>query len=161
QCSETMPETVEITIESRPELVNLGLAEHGLHGSEAYALPRHWALHLYFYTVELEVGATTCSIVPGTLTLIPPGQRMLYHYPAHRRHRHFFVLFRLPKKGPKVAVPLCQHLPEARDEILDRLEHLREVHQRNRSHAEILFWALLWDLAEAGRSARQPPPPLA
>jgi tRNA pseudouridine(38-40) synthase len=110
-----MSELVQLQIASRPKLVKCGLSEHGLQGREEYELPTLWCLHLYFYEVQIAVGGRTHFIRPGSLTVIPPGTRIVYHYTA-RRHRHFFVHFAL-RAGPPAAVslPLCQHVPGALD----------------------------------------------
>jgi AraC-like DNA-binding protein len=144
-----MSELVQLQISSRPKLVKCGLSEHGLQGREEYELPTLWCLHLYFYELQIAVGGRTHFIRPGSLTVIPPGTRIVYHYTA-RRHRHFFVHFAL-RAGPPAAVslPLCQHVPGARDEILDRLQNIQRIRNHNLLHAEIAFWSLLWDVAES------------
>lgn len=140
---------VELPLGARPKVVNSGLAEHGLHGVETYELPRLWCLHLYFYEVTLEVAGHPFSIMPGAVTLIPPGSRIVFKYTGHRS-RHFFVHFAITSKAPKVTIPLFQHLPQARDEMLDRLQNMQRVLTLSELHAEILFWGLLWDIAESG-----------
>jgi AraC-like DNA-binding protein len=126
------------------------LGEHGLRGWEEYELPRLWCLHHYFYKVEIEVAGRPYVIVPGSLTLIPPRSRILYKY-ANKRHRHFFVHFSINSRLPRVSVPLLQHLPDARDEIFDRLQNIQRLLTHHPLHAETLFWGLLWDITEAGR----------
>lgn len=139
----------ELSLAARPRLVKCGLVEHGLHGREEYQLPAMWCLHLYFYEVRIEVRGKSYRILPGSLTLIPPGTRIVYHY-SPRRHRHFFVHFTTPsKRSPAATLPLCQHLPQAKDELLDRLENIQRIRTHNTLHAEIALWALLWDLAES------------
>ncbi len=149
--------TVSLPLSQRPTLVMCGFGEHGLRGREEYELRALWCLHLYFYQVRVEVGGRSYEIVPGSLTLIPPGTRIVYHYAA-RRHRHFYVHFAVRKGRPGgELLPVCRHLPEALDELRDRLENIQRVRTRNPAHAEILFWALLWDLAEsAARPAEEP-----
>ncbi|PTY04161.1 hypothetical protein DB346_05060 [Verrucomicrobia bacterium LW23] len=153
------PTLVRLPLAARPCVVNCGLAEHGFRGQERYELPRLWCMHLYFYTVEMETHGVTHRIVPGSLTLVPPASPIVYHYGA-RKHRHFFVHFRadegvesMEEGAPaRVEIPLLQHLPQAQDEILDRLQHMHRVLTHNRLHAEILFWSLLWDIAHASRT---------
>jgi len=149
-----MTTLVHLPLGSRPRLVNCGMAEHGLRGREEYLLPRLWCLHLYFYEVRLEAQGRPCQIVPGSLTLIPPRTRLVYHY-GHRRCRHFFVHFAAEDVEPVVATTLFQHVPDGRDEILDRLQNMQRVLGRNSLHAETLFWGLLWDIAESGRREPQ------
>jgi AraC family transcriptional regulator len=146
----TAPALVRLPLGERPVVVNCGLVEHGLKGREAYELPRLWCLHHYFYDVEMETGGKTYAIVPGSVTLIPPRTRIVYNY-ARKRHRHFFVHFRVRTRRPRVAVPLLQHIPAARDEILDRLQNMQRLLTHSPLHAEILLWGLLWDLAETGQ----------
>ena len=143
------PFSVDLPLGSKPRLINCGLAEHGLQGVETYELPRLWCLHLYFYKVEMEMGGHPFLVMPGVVTLIPPGRSIVYKY-THHRQRHFFVHFATTTKSPVVRIPFYQHLPQARDEILDRLENMHRVLTSNRLHAEILFWGLLWDIAESG-----------
>ena len=147
-----MPNThlPRLPLGDRPRIVNCGFGEHGFHGREEYQLPKLWCLHLYFYDVELEADGQIFPIVAGSLTLIPPRTRMVYNY-AHKRYRHFFVHFSVKAKAPRVEVPLLQHLPDARDEILDRLQNVHRLLTHNALHAETLFWGLLWDIVEAGR----------
>lgn len=125
------------------------MAEHGLGGEETYELPALWCLHLYFYKVEIEVKGRTFSIVPGAITLIPPGTRIVYKYTGNRS-RHFFVHFAMANRRPIAKVPLCQHLPQGLNEMLDRLLNIQRTLTLRRFHAEILFWGLLWDITESG-----------
>lgn len=140
---------VNLPMGSRPRVVACGLAEHGLRGVETWELPKLWCLHLYFYKVEMKVAGRTFAIVPGAVTLIPPGERIVYQYSGHR-YRHFYILFSAGHKSTMAKVPLMQHLPQARDEMLDRLQNIQRILTHNRAHAEILLWGLLWDLAESG-----------
>src|SRR4051812_18699667 len=149
-----MAGTVKLPLGDRPRLVNWGLAEHGFHGQEEYIVPRHWCLHLYFYEVEMETAGRTWQIVPGSLSLIPPNTRIIYKF-TNKRHRHFFALFGMKNKGPHAVIPLLQHVPDGRDEILDRLQNIQRVLTSNVLHAETLFWGLLWDIAEIGRRRPQ------
>lgn len=140
---------VDLPLGSRPRVVNCGLAEHGSRGVETYEVPKLWCLHLYFYTVELVAGGNSFSLLPGAVTLIPPATRLVYKFGGHR-YRHFYVHFAARRKGPFARIPLLQHLPQARDEMLDRLQNMQRVLTLNRARAEIILWALLWDLAESG-----------
>ncbi|CAN5818470.1 hypothetical protein BH09VER1_BH09VER1_34120 [soil metagenome] len=144
-----MTGTLKIPLDQRPKVVKCGLAEHGLRGREEYLLPRLWCLHLYFYEVRAEIAGQACQIKPGSLTLIPPRTRIVYHYTG-RRCRHFFVHFGLKESRASAAeVPLCRHLPHAQDELLDRLQNMQRLLTREPLHAEVAFWALLWDVAAA------------
>lgn len=143
------PIFVDLPLGAKPRLVNCSLGEHGLQGEETYELPKLWCLHLYFYKVETEVAGHAFSIVPGAITLVPPGSRIVYKYTGSRS-RHFYVHFATATRSPIVRIPLCQHLPQGRDEMLDRLQNIQRVITASRIHAEILFWGLLWDIAESG-----------
>jgi len=149
-----LPFFVDFPLGSRPRLVNCGLGEHGLQGVETYELPRLWCLHLYFYKVEMEVAGNAFTIMPGAITLIPPGARIVYRYTGNRS-RHFYVLFAMTPRSPISRIPLCQHLPQGRDELFDRLQNIQRVLASDRFHAEILFWGLLWDITESGQSLCQ------
>lgn len=138
----------------RPKIVRCGLVEHGLRGVERYQSTVYWCLHLYFYCVELEIDRKRYQVVPGTVTVAPPGTRMVYHY-TPRLYRHFFVHFTIRDHPSKVKIPVIQHLPEGRDEMSDRLENIGRLLPVNRTHAEILLWGLLWDITEAGASSRK------
>jgi AraC family transcriptional regulator len=144
----------QLPLGQRPNIVRCGLVEHGRHGIERYQSTAYWCLHLYFYCVELEINRRRHPVVPGTVTLVPPGTKMVYHY-TPRLHRHFFVHFTMGDHSPRATVPVIQHLPEGRDEMFDRLENIARRLPRNRIHAEILLWGLLWDVAEAGASTRK------
>jgi len=145
----------KIGLGARPRLVNCGLAEHGLRGREEYELPKLWCLHLYFYEVDLYAGGHAFRIIPGTLTLIPPATRIVYKYRS-KRCRHFFVHFAAGSKGPLIRMPLMQHVPDGQDEIFDRLQNIQRMLTENPFHAEVLFWGLLWDVAESGRTCYSP-----
>lgn len=144
----------KIPLGQRPNIVRCGLVEHGQHGIERYQSSTYWCLHLYFYCVELEINRKRYQVVPGTVTVVPPGTRMVYHY-TPRLYRHFFVHFTIRDHPSKARIPLIQHLPEGRDEMSDRLENIGRLLPANRPHAEILLWGLLWDIAEAGASSRK------
>jgi AraC-like DNA-binding protein len=144
-----MNPTSTLSVSNRPSLVNCGLSEHGLHGREEYELPKLWCLHLYFYEVRMEVSGRPHHILPGSLTVIPPATRIIYHYTG-KRHRHFYVHFAIRNgPAPKAQIPICQHLPDAQDELFDRLQNIQRIRTHNPLHAEIAFWALLWDVAES------------
>ncbi|MFA7345691.1 MAG: helix-turn-helix transcriptional regulator [Terrimicrobiaceae bacterium] len=140
---------IQLPLGSQPSLVNWGFGSHGLRGWEEYRLPELWCLHLYAYRLELEVAQSTFEVVPGSITVTPPGCRMLYKFGVGR-YRHFYIHFRTGNRKSAVAMPMFMHLPEASDELLDRLLNVQRLLTKNRTHAEILFWGLLWDLAEAG-----------
>ncbi len=146
--------SVNLPLGSKPRLVNCGLAEHGLQGVERYELPKLWCLHLYFYKVEMKVAGNSFSIMPGAITLIPPGNRIVYKYTGNR-YRHFYVHFATANRSPIAKIPLFQYLPQARDEMLDRLQNIQRILTAERRHAEILFWGLLWDIAESGLHNRR------
>jgi AraC family transcriptional regulator len=146
-----MPFRLQLALGGRPKIAKVGLVEHGFRGREEYELPHLWCFHLYFYGVNLQVGGRSYPIIPGSVTLIPPRTRIAYNY-THKKHRHFFVHFSLTARRPKMVVPFLQHLPNAQDEILDRLQNIERVLTHNPWHAEILFWGVLCDIAEAGRT---------
>lgn len=145
---------VQLPLGHRPNIVRCGLVEHGRQGVERYDSPAYWCLHLYFYCVEMEINRKRYQVVPGTVTVTPPGTRTVYHY-TPRLHRHFFVHFTIRDHPTKARVQIIQHLPEGRDEMSDRLENIGRLLPVHRIHAEILLWGLLWDIAEAGSTSRQ------
>jgi AraC-like DNA-binding protein len=145
-----MPWRILLPLGSRPKIDRVGLVEHGLRGREEYELPCLWCFHLYFYGVDAQIKGRSYPIIPGTVTLIPPRTRIAYNY-ANKKHRHFFVHFSLSARRPRIAAPFLQYLPKAQDEILDRLQNIERVLTTNPWHAEILFWGVLCDVAEAGR----------
>jgi len=132
------------------------MRKHGLQGREEYLLPSLWCLHLYFYEVEMEMGGEKIHLIPGSLTVTPPGTPLVYQY-ERKVYRHFFVHFALRSTPPRVAIPRWQHLPDGQDEILDRLQNMQRILVHNPLHAETLFWGLLWDLVESGRWPRTEP----
>ncbi|HSI85144.1 MAG: helix-turn-helix transcriptional regulator [Candidatus Methylacidiphilales bacterium] len=147
--------TLSLPLGNRPRVVNCGLALHGFRGAESYQLPRLWCLHLYFYEVMLEVGGHMLQVVPGSLTLIPPQTRIVYHF-ADKHYRHFYVHFDLGAgNAPILDIPVLQHLPDAKDDLLARLQHMQRVRTHHDLHAETLFWGILWDVAETGQRRSQ------
>lgn len=83
-----MTTPVHLDLSEPPEVVNQGLATHGVGGrlTDEFLLPELWSLHLYRYDATLEVDGVTHRISPGTVSLVPPASRIVYSYLGPSQH---------------------------------------------------------------------------
>jgi len=139
-----------------PVVVNAGLGLHGRNRSiDRFSLPDLWSLHLYAYTATLVIGGRDHTIVPGSVSLVPPGVPTEYRYGGPSQHLYAHV--RLASEGPAHQVPM---LSSAGDELPLLRMLLREAlaaGDRTPERASAAVWAVLWHLVQAGdRDAGDP-----
>lgn len=143
-----------IALHRRPEILRLGLGEHGRRPVEDYRLPGLWALHRYRYPCRIRAGDHEFTIHPGDLTLFPPDLPLRYRYPGPEC-RHRYALFALAARGAEHRVA-WHHRPEAgRSRELDELLG-RAIDAAGRPRAAIALWELLWELTETAADPRAP-----
>ncbi|HEY9291529.1 MAG TPA: AraC family transcriptional regulator, partial [Microlunatus sp.] len=79
--------TVSLDLSQPPEVVNQGRGTHGVRGLvDEFQLPELWSLHLYGYHATLEVAGRSYEIAPGTVSLVPPVERIRYVYQGPSTH---------------------------------------------------------------------------
>ncbi|QDP96574.1 helix-turn-helix transcriptional regulator [Microlunatus elymi] len=83
---------VWLDLSEPPVVVNQGRGSHGVRSLvDEFQLPQLWSLHLYGYHATLEVAAHSYQIAPGTVSLVPPVERIRYVYrgPSKHLYAHF------------------------------------------------------------------------
>ena len=79
--------TVSLDLSQPPEVVNQGRGTHGVRGLvDEFQLPELWSLHLYGYHATLGVANRSYEITPGTVSLVPPVERIRYVYRGPSTH---------------------------------------------------------------------------
>lgn len=79
--------TVSLDLNRPPEVVNQGRGTHGVRSLvDEFQLPELWSLHLYSYHATLEVAGRSYEITPGTVSLVPPVERIRYIYLGPSTH---------------------------------------------------------------------------
>ncbi|MDX1934879.1 MAG: helix-turn-helix transcriptional regulator [Capsulimonadales bacterium] len=142
-----------IDLRTPPEVVSLGVGQHGFQGKERFHLPDLWCLHFYPYTATVRLGDQFFPIRPGFAGLIPPNTRIEYDYPAVSQH--LFVHFRCVSTRPTERILAMQDLGTDFSRFYGRLEQaVRGVrYPAHRTQARV--WDLLCELTERGGKAME------
>ncbi len=143
-----------ISLETPPEVVQIGQAVHGLHGHERYLLRDLWCLHLYPYETVLRVGPHRLPIRPGYAGVSPPNVPLVYEY--QERVRHLFVHFRCP--AGLCRIPAMQDLGEDFPRFSRELEEIVQEAVRPPHRLQARLWDILGRLAERPQAAPADPP---
>lgn len=126
-----------------PDLKSIGT---GVHGPETSPWRRHddlWSLHLYRYHGVFEWDRGSQEIVPGLLSLIPPGTRFRRHYPS-ANSVHLFALFSLEEGGGGVRVPWFRMLGPEFAEVNTWLESAVGLFPLSPLRAAMRVWDVVW-----------------
>lgn len=128
-------------------MVNVGVGVHGINTArDVFLLPELWQLHLYDYGARYAAGGVDYEIRPGTVSLVPPGTTVEYHYRG--RSEHLYVHFEMPGRRDPMVRDAGGRLPFLRGLLQDAVAS----HPTSPSRSAALVWAALWwvsDLAEA------------
>ena len=134
----------------KPTLLQIGTAHHGTRPIETYRLPGIWCLHHYTYEASLQADHQSIHLLPGSVTLLPPGMLLHYHY--HGPSTHQFAHFVLPASAERFrALPLHFSPGRVPAEFVERFLEAIRMAPTSPDHAAIRLWDLLWDLADSVR----------
>ncbi|OPC77768.1 AraC family transcriptional regulator [Embleya scabrispora] len=136
-------------MEMPPTVVNAGVGLHGINSMrEVFVLPRHWQLHLYGYSARYRANGVDYDLRPGTVSLVPPGTTVEYHYQG--RSEHLYVHFEMPGRRD----PLVRDAGDALAVLRELLRDAVASHPASARRSDALVWAALWRVADlAGTSA--------
>lgn len=136
--------SVDLRLDSPPEVVSLGIGIHGVRDRvERWLLPELWAVHVYDYAAELEVAGITHHLRPGTMTVIPAGWPMEFRMTGPSEH--VFAHLRMPTTGPATTIPLSQDLGDAATMVRTRMR--RAATLTDPAHRAAELWSILWAAA--------------
>jgi AraC family transcriptional regulator len=119
-----MPQGVErvlLRLQESPEVVNVGVGVHGVHGlRDVFRLPDLWQFHLYGYSAELTVnGSTYCHFRPSAV-------------------------------GEPLSVPVVQEAGTAAPVLSDLLRQAIEASPSGTARVAAEVWTALWRVSELG-----------
>lgn len=148
---------VEINLGSRPAIVQCGLCLHGSRSVESFCLRGLWSLHAYRYAGELHLEDQALAFRAGSVSLVPPGVNVEWHFPTHAPH--YYVHFEEGVSSTRgVRLPLLRDLGDHFDRFSEGFEELLHFHGQDHLRAEVRLWDLLYQLHENNvtRSAEAP-----
>jgi AraC-like DNA-binding protein len=144
-----------LALSLRPRLVHAGVGVHGDPRRESFVMGDLWALHAYPYEAEVEVSGWRGTIRPGTVSLTPPGVKVVYSFPRGAQHR--YAHFRLARgAAERMRLPFLQDEPGLYARVWAGLARVARARRERPGRAEVALWELLWDVAEAGEEAARP-----
>jgi AraC-like DNA-binding protein len=116
-------------------------------------LPDLWAFHLYRYRATLVLNTEESDVVPGSVSLVPPGTVTVYRYRGVSEH--LYVHLRL--QGATTQLPAVTHAGASVPLLTDLLSTAVTTFPSAPSAATASVWAALWQVAGlAGPSAVEP-----
>lgn len=151
-----------IDLSRPPQVAAQGSSLHGVGTtSDTFQLPRLWQLHLYDYTAELEVDGTTFTILPGSMSLVPPAAMITYRYRGPSRHLYAHLRIDEGSGADLVDIPIVQtlgvELATVTGLMISAVGSAASRPERTRSDVWTVLWRLT-DLAAADRVHHQESP---
>lgn len=142
----------QVPLGAKPRISQMGIGVHGSVPVERYLMPRLWCLHFYRYEAEMMINGRLFPILPGFVSLVPPGTRLEYRYKG--RSQHCYAHFYLPVGGSDtMTIPAMLDLGREFETVNRLLEQAVEFFPNQRLRAEIRLWDILWQLS--ARSSHQ------
>ncbi|MEM1212646.1 MAG: AraC family transcriptional regulator [Planctomycetota bacterium] len=139
-----------------PGIVSAGRATHGQRPVERYLLDDVWCLHRYAYRFTLEIDGRAHRVQPGTVSLLRPKLRLVYHYPRPGC-RHQYCIFTLPSggvsTGPKAPrYPFFTDSAELSPAFFRLFDRVVDDRVSRPGRAKAALWEMLWQLTDAGHA---------
>ena len=136
-------------IKVRPQPVQCGLCLHGAKAFEVHCQKECWSLHFYNYSGTLKIAGKSLVFQTGSVSLIPPGAEVQWHFPPHASHYYAHFKSRVPSRGG--CVDICVLNPV--DAVLDGFggqfdELVRFFAAGDKLRASVRLWDLLFQLAQ-------------
>jgi AraC-like DNA-binding protein len=145
-----------IPLESKPEIVEMGLAVHGLPIERFRHRGNVWAVHLHRYTANLVIAGEEFPLRPGCISVVRPETEMEFHFRG--RSLHFYALFELPPtQSSQTSVRAVQILGKRFLMFHRVLETAVGYFPSQPRRAEAALWDMLWKLADDAPSSVLPP----
>lgn len=144
-------DTVLAHLDEPPELAAVGIGVHGPAGHvDVFELPSLWQLHLYRYEADLTVDGAAHAIMPGRVSLVPPGTNVRYRYRG--RSEHLYAHLRLGTVGAPLSVPVMQDTGAQLRPLTAQLRQALSAWPHSPARARAEVWAALWRIAQLGPS---------
>lgn len=136
----------QIPLSHPPQLISLGRARHGLTALEHYRFDDYWCLQHYHYSFKLVLDGVTHHIEEGSVSLIPPGVRMTYHFPKPACHHEYscFILQDGPSRHAFAVITPPAQVPA---DLGENFQLAASEYRERPEHATALIWTILWQLA--------------
>ncbi len=149
--------SLEEFLQEKPKLIQAGVSIHGHSREESYQLRQLWCLHLYQYNARFWVDGEQFHIAPGRISLVRPNQKLHYSFPGPSRHvyAHFRLLDAPDSETFQQQVMYDE--PRLYSQILEDMYEVIRRFPVQPLRAEIRFWDILWQLAEAQQQPGQTP----
>ncbi|MFF8381872.1 helix-turn-helix domain-containing protein [Streptomyces sp. NPDC015661] len=140
-------QTVLAPLDGPPALAAVGIGVHGPAGHvDVFSLPDLWQLHLYGYEADLTVDGTAHAILPGRVSLVPPGCEVRYRYRG--RSEHLYVHLRLSSAGTPHSIPVIQDAGAELGPLTSQLRQALDAWPNTPARAAAEVWAALWRIAQ-------------
>jgi AraC family transcriptional regulator len=135
---------VALPLSGQPEVVSLGLGVHGRKSRrDRFLLPDLWAFHLYRYQASLALDDDEHELLPGSVSLVPPGTVTVYRYRGVSEH--LYVHLRL--SGTPTLLPAVSHAGSSVALLTDLLTTAVTTFPVAPAAATASVWAALWHVA--------------
>ncbi|GAA1853490.1 helix-turn-helix domain-containing protein [Microlunatus capsulatus] len=146
--------TVPVPLGGQPQVVSLGLGVHGQRSHrDRFLLPDLWAFHLYRYRAALVLDGVEHALLPGSVSLVPPGTVTVYRYRGVSEH--LYVHLRL--SGEPVGLPPVAHAGASVPLLTDLLTTAVTTFPLAPAAATASVWAALWQVAGLVRPSVEDP----
>lgn len=136
-------------IQVRPQPVQCGLCLHGAKAFEVHCQEECWSLHFYNYAGTLNIAGKSLSFESGSVSLIPPGHQVQWHFPPHASHYYAHFKSRPRSQGGSVNIHLLSSvdaIPEGIGGQFDELVRFFAAGEVLR--ASVKLWDLLFQIAQ-------------
>lgn len=131
-----------------PRVVDLSIhnVDHAP-GVEVEYTMKVWSLNLYRYAAGQVVDGVPVPISPGHAGITPPGLPLSYRFSGPSTHASVHFMVPVPKRGPRVRLPVMQRLGSQFDPIYRDVERAIACFSSVPSRAQAIVWNLLWRLS--------------
>lgn len=141
-----------------PDPAALSVGVHGRSGrlNDRFRLPDLWAVHLYRYQGELTLDGERHQLIPGSVSLVPPGVITDYRYRGVSEHLYAHLRLQQPSDDQThQIVPAVFDAGHAVAELTDLLLGAITTFVSRPAEAVAYLWAALWRMSAIG-SANAP-----
>jgi len=141
-------DTVAVPVRLKPEVVQIGLNEHGRLSRERFRMSRVFGLHFYHYHGAVEVDGRMHRFAPGAITVTPPEVELVWHFPRHAAHHYAHIHFPEHQESHLVELPVLtlSISSERRKWLLAGFEAAITDYAIEPARTAAWIWHSLWNL---------------
>lgn len=142
-------------IRVRPQPVQCGFCLHGAKEFELHCQKECWSLHFYNYSGTLKIAGKSLAFQSGSVSLIPPGAEVQWHFPPYASHYYAHFKSRSPSRGGHLDICVLSPVDAIPDGFGAQFDDMvRFFAAGDMLRAGIRLWDLLFQIAEPlGRPA--------